>query len=635
VGVHPGAGGAALNGPRTASGRGGRWLRFALPLLVVAGVMGALNGMTPRIADDYAYLTSSVHEAARGAWADYVHWNGRLVGQGLARLFLLLDKRWFDVLNTLAFVVLVVVVAALGRGRLGGERWPELIGGTFFLLWFGTPGFGDATLWTVGSANYLWTTMLLLLFLVPYGSLARGRPAIAPGPFRACLFGVFSIAAGWTSENTAGAVLALAAAAVVSARRRGTRVPGWSVAGLAGGAAGYAALLLAPGNQIRLGTGVNRALSTVPLAARLERFVPTLLGASAALWPLWLAFGLALWLGRRAVGWNEREWRGARRIGVAVACSAALAVLAMVAAPALPVRALTGAATLLAVATVCAAAPACARLGRLRPFVGGTALVMLAISVGGTLRDFARLDAKVATRRALVERALSLGLHDVSLPPIVVRRSRQMFWGRIEDISYNPQYWTNRTAARAWGLSSVQLIPPGRDEPLLDLGDAGRVVVGRGGLVTAVLFSPACECLVLHLRVDDPRPLSGSFLDLRVRTDRTSWLRRAVNAVRTAVLPSSSGDEIEYPHDLLRKAMVFFSFDDISVFLDATRLTCADGSCTAFAPLPEPVARFDEVYVGWRRTADAPMVLHRLRRSGRRVSSRPSAPRQRPPLAGS
>ncbi|MFX3750207.1 DUF6056 family protein, partial [Streptococcus suis] len=39
---------------------------------------------------------------------------------------------------------------------------------TFLLMWFFIPGMGSTVLWVSGAANYLWATVIILLFLLPY-----------------------------------------------------------------------------------------------------------------------------------------------------------------------------------------------------------------------------------------------------------------------------------------------------------------------------------------------------------------------------------------------------------------------------------------------------------------------------------
>lgn len=37
-----------------------------------------------------------------------------------------------------------------------------------FFCWTSLPNFGETTVWLIGSVNYLWTTVIILIFLLPY-----------------------------------------------------------------------------------------------------------------------------------------------------------------------------------------------------------------------------------------------------------------------------------------------------------------------------------------------------------------------------------------------------------------------------------------------------------------------------------
>lgn len=63
--------------------------------------------------------------------------------------------------------------------------------------------------------------------------------------------GIFGVAAGWTSENTAGAMLVLTAAYIILSKIKKSFIPKWQYSGLAGAVIGFSIMILAPGNAMR------------------------------------------------------------------------------------------------------------------------------------------------------------------------------------------------------------------------------------------------------------------------------------------------------------------------------------------------------------------------------------------------
>lgn len=251
------------------AGRGSPLPAIILTLAASSLVMAFFCWLSPREADDIIYAAglsmpslaatgqsasaavppSSLGELLRLQWQEYLQWNGRFVGQFLARCLLLAPDWLHAVLTPLVHASLLFSSLIL----LWGKRWREkltpwhivLLAG---LLWFMLPAFGSAFFWRTGTANYGYTLLLAVLFLLPYRFWLDGSLSRLPGGAAFLLAG---LPAGWSNESLGMLLVLLALGACVSQQRTGRHLPLWAVAGLAGAVAGWLALIAAPGNMAR------------------------------------------------------------------------------------------------------------------------------------------------------------------------------------------------------------------------------------------------------------------------------------------------------------------------------------------------------------------------------------------------
>lgn len=268
--------------PSVMAGRGAPLLAIILTLAASSVIMAFFCWLSPREADDIIYAAglsmptltsagqhtptaappSSLGDLLRLQWQEYLQWNGRFIGQFLARCLLMAPDWLHAVLTPLVHAALLFFSLLL----LWGKRWRErivpwqiiLLGG---LLWFMLPAFGSAFFWRTGTANYGYTLLLAVLFLLPYRFWLDASLPRLPG---GAVFLLAGLLAGWSNESLGMLLILLALGACVVQKKMGRPLPLWAVAGLAGAITGWLALIAAPGNMARaaaLGTGL------VPLAS--------------------------------------------------------------------------------------------------------------------------------------------------------------------------------------------------------------------------------------------------------------------------------------------------------------------------------------------------------------------------------
>ena len=418
-----------------------RAVAFVSLLALIGATMFLLNAHTPLLMDDYDYRiswstgqpVSGLADVIASQAAHYRLWGGRSVVHAIAQLFLQGDKAFFNVANAAAYLLLLLEIYALAKPRGRRFCWTLLLAGHAALFCW-VPFFGTVFLWLTGACNYLWGTALALLplLLLRY---ARGGAALVP------LAALVGLIAGWTNENTACAVFALVALALLAARLRGERVRAWQGVMLFAQGIGIALMLLAPGNFARASAyeAASLPLELLRRAAMAAAYGAVYLGA-LAICALLLA-GLLRALGVRG-RWSRAVW---------LWLGAAVATAAMIASPVLSDRTFTGpfvlalaaGLTLLGDAEEQARSFDAAKLAALP-----LALILLAYGGYGALRDVTAHESAWLAQSARIEAAAQAGEAEVSALGVP---SHSRFTTDIA-LSREPEDWPNANLSRAFGV---------------------------------------------------------------------------------------------------------------------------------------------------------------------------------------
>ena len=139
--------------------------------LIVAGAfftIYAYNFLTPYWSDDYAYLmevqkAENLGDLIRQQYGEYLSNSGRVIGQFNVRLSLSVSKQAFNLVNSLMFTALVLLMYANIRRKRKYDIFVLLLVITF--LWRFAVSFGQTMLWICGACNYLWGSVFILGFV--------------------------------------------------------------------------------------------------------------------------------------------------------------------------------------------------------------------------------------------------------------------------------------------------------------------------------------------------------------------------------------------------------------------------------------------------------------------------------------
>lgn len=230
-------------------------LFFLLILFIFYSAALILNIETPLVIDDFSYFnvipkgnwSTQLNGILESQYDHYFTWGGRTIVHIIAQLLLLADPLLADILNSFAYIAYALLIYYLIKGR--GKHDVLLFALINLLIWVVQPEIGETMLWITGSANYLWGTSLVLLFILPYRLYQAGDVRLdwlkSIGMFT---FGIF---AGWTHENGAIAAIVIIATFLVYYRINKRLISYWSIFGFIGLLIGSLILILAPGNMAR------------------------------------------------------------------------------------------------------------------------------------------------------------------------------------------------------------------------------------------------------------------------------------------------------------------------------------------------------------------------------------------------
>lgn len=210
-----------------------------------------------------ATRVSSWRDVLISQWSHYFTWGGRTLAHTLIQLFLWWGKDIFNIFNALASVILVAEICwCANKGRVSLEFNPAFVCWVFFALWAFSFGFSTVFFWLAGACNYLWPTVFLLGFMIPYIKkyYYMDEPFGTNHLFEFAMF-LLGLIAGWGNENSVCWIILILLVFLFSFRKN----PGekmWMYSGLFGLLLGYTLLMFAPGNAVRFYEGHNLGFLT-------------------------------------------------------------------------------------------------------------------------------------------------------------------------------------------------------------------------------------------------------------------------------------------------------------------------------------------------------------------------------------
>ena len=434
---------------------------------ILFGVMLFLNICTPYLNDDYIYFNifsengigdfillsikdqkvSNIPDIVKSMKAHYNVMNGRIVIHSVVQLILLLPKGVFNVLNSAAYVALMLLIYKHCKGAEKDDR------AVLFILiclacWTFLPDFGKTALWLTGSINYLWSSVFRLAVLLPFRLYADGREDKIPW-LKTVIMTVACTLAGATNENTSAAFIGVTVLFMIYCRLHKRKLPIWSFTGLIGALCGFFFMVSAPGNSRRVDIGDEVGNSVL---SRLTNIPGNMILSLSVFAGAFVICTVILYIYDRKTG---NKGTGAALIAFLGAIGAAAV---MIASPQFPTRAWLG----IYVYAMTAVGILVYRIMLNENSARKLILIAVAfwsvwsaMSYVHTAQDMNNLRTFNVKRDAYIEEQKELGNYDLELEKYYTTDKHAPSMDSA-DITENSEHWRNITFAMHYGLKSVK-----------------------------------------------------------------------------------------------------------------------------------------------------------------------------------
>lgn len=212
---------------------------------------------TPLYDDDLVYINkwrsdvpiANLYDIYQFQIAHYFNWGGRTVAHTILQLLLLCPKFISALLNTMMVFGLAYIINLLSCKKINMLIYLFTIG----LLYYLNPTYKESVMWLTGSANYLYTTTIIMISMIPIIKIYQQERVRWPYLYLPIVF-----LAGWCNENMSATLVLFIAITIIYAYKKKIAAK-WLFIYLLAVGIGLAFMLLAPGNYVRasdLPTGI-------------------------------------------------------------------------------------------------------------------------------------------------------------------------------------------------------------------------------------------------------------------------------------------------------------------------------------------------------------------------------------------
>lgn len=231
---------------------------FLIYILLVGGIFFVWNMWTPLVADDFAYAfvdqsmskrVGSIGDILHSMWLHTHETNGRLIPHAFAELFIWWGKDFFNVVNTIVYIVFgLLVYSFANHGKKRYNVFLYLLIQVLFLLLF--PVYGQTMLWLDGACNYLWGVTFILGFLFLYFKFYF-NPKLFQQKYWIIISIFLGFLAGGVSENSSAACVAGSFLFLILYRVKKIKIPMWALCGWITNLICWGGLICSPANFLR------------------------------------------------------------------------------------------------------------------------------------------------------------------------------------------------------------------------------------------------------------------------------------------------------------------------------------------------------------------------------------------------
>ena len=236
-------------------------LLFFMIMISVFGFMYILNSKTMLVSDDFPYhfifqrhpdgntkLITSPLEIFGSMATHWKIWGGRVSVHALLQLTFMFGTNFFNIINSVMFVLLgILIYKHINNTKEIKLSWLVTIYAVIFMF---VPQPASTIMWKSGSANYLWSSVLILCMTLIFKN-HYDKEKITDNILNMILLFPFGLIVGCSNENTGCALILVEILFLISYRIKYKHIPKWAKTALIGTIIGYLFLVASPGNYKR------------------------------------------------------------------------------------------------------------------------------------------------------------------------------------------------------------------------------------------------------------------------------------------------------------------------------------------------------------------------------------------------
>lgn len=420
-------------------------------------VLGSI--LTPYFSNDYRYFMVQGTDDMVGSFSDilvsqflhYFEWGGRTVAHVIAQTLLWWGKPTSAVVQGLCYILLILFIYYNAYGIKPTLRLRfNAIFAISIMLFLQLRVFGEVVFNVVSSANYLYTTTIVLMFLLPYRISMERELELNPLLLWPLVL-LLGVLAGWSNENTAAAV-ATGLGLYLLYRVKTHQLRFWQCVGYLGFLTGFALMIFAPGNQARLDSMEDKGFDYIEHTLGAVYIFGESLIACALL--IGVVLYLYLKVRRHFLQYTLAPiYHGAMWF----IYTGFFSLFLMVFSPNFPARAATPFTVFLIVGMVGLSELILERFQRILPYKISRILTMAsAVFVGAALINALYgavvLNNDNRVREAEILKQLEEGQKNLVVSPMHVQTYKYIYVG---DVRANPEYWTNKIVREFLHVDSI------------------------------------------------------------------------------------------------------------------------------------------------------------------------------------
>ena len=235
---------------------------FIMIITSVFGLMYILNSKTMLVSDDFPYHFVFSREPSAdtkfitnpieifGSMATHWRiWGGRVSVHYLLQFAFMFGTNFFNIVNSAMFVLLgILIYKHINNTKEIKLSYLITIYATIFLF---VPQPASTIMWKSGSANYLWSSVLILCMTLIFKKHYDNLDSIKDNYLNMILLFPLGLIVGCSNENTGCALILVEILFIIAYKIKYKHIPKWSKTALTATIIGYLFLVSSPGNYKR------------------------------------------------------------------------------------------------------------------------------------------------------------------------------------------------------------------------------------------------------------------------------------------------------------------------------------------------------------------------------------------------